>query len=105
MALKVRIPEQSDEVDLAIEVFSSNVRVGIVRMLRKGLSTRGEVADALGIAPNTISPNVKFLEDHGLVRTEWVAGKTGRPVVYRLEERAADRLQAVLWEYLNGEGE
>ncbi len=100
--MKVRIPEQSDEVDLAVEVFSSNVRVGIVRMLRKGLSTRTEVADALGIAPNTISPNVKFLADHGLVHTEWVAGKTGRPVVYRLDNSAVDRLQTVLSDYLNG---
>ena len=68
----------------ALDVLAHPGRLAVFRLLARrgpGGVRPGEIADALGLKPNTLSVYVTALHDAGLVRSE----RAGRAVLYRVD--------------------
>ena len=76
------------------EALSDPNRRAILRLLRQGSLTAGEVAAAFELTRPTLSHHFKVLEAAGLVRSE----KRGTHVVYTLQSNVLEDLASELLE-------
>lgn len=83
--------------EAAIEAFGNQVRVAILGYLMEhGAHTRGEIADALGIAPPTTNNHLRSLVEAGLLRATPVQALRGSRPRYEVEpERVVELYQAL----------
>ncbi len=77
---------------------SDPTRREILRRLRPGSLTAGEVAEAFSLTKPTLSHHFRVLEEAGLVRSE----RRGTNVVYTLQASALEELAAELLELAQG---
>jgi len=96
----MKIPGQSEEVHAAVLVFGNTLRVAILRHLALGPATRASISSTLGVTEQSLSRQIAFLEDKGLVSTDVLGGR-GRPTLHRLHPDRLDRLQHHLTTYLH----
>ena len=64
----------------------------ILKLLRKGSMTAGEIADVFHLSKPTLSHHFRILRAAGLVRTE----RRGTTIVYTLQANANEELAAEL---------
>lgn len=102
MPAVVRPEGQSDLVAQAAKVFGNTVRLSIISALKYGKGRRGEIVDRTGLTGDTISTQLRELQDLGVVRSEVLPGR-GRPVLYSLNETRARELYNALGAYALGE--
>lgn len=76
------------------EALSDPTRREILRLLRKGSRTAGEIADAFDLSKPTLSHHFKVLRAAKLVRAE----RRGTSVVYTLQANALEELAAEILE-------
>jgi ArsR family transcriptional regulator, arsenate/arsenite/antimonite-responsive transcriptional repressor len=62
----------------------------ILKLLRKGSMTAGEIADVFHLSKPTLSHHFRILRTAGLVRTE----RRGTTIVYTLQANAIEELAA-----------
>lgn len=75
-------------------------RRGILKLLRGGSRTAGDVAGAFELSKPTISHHLRLLEEAGLVRSE----RRGTSIVYTLQANALEELAAELLDLAAGLG-
>jgi DNA-binding transcriptional ArsR family regulator len=83
----------------AYAALSDPTRRAILRQLRKGSKTAGEIASAFDLTKPTLSHHFRVLQVAGLVRAE----KRGTSIVYTLQTNVVEDLAAELLE-LTGAG-
>lgn len=96
------IHDQSATVQNAILIFGNTLRVGIIRQLYLGKTSRREIAKALAVTEDSLSRQIPLLVDHGLVTSEIIRGEVGRPVKYTLNKEATRALFSALEDYFRG---
>jgi DNA-binding transcriptional ArsR family regulator len=81
-----------DRLDIAWKALADPNRRGIVAVLREGPCSAGELARAVGLAPNAASFHLRYLLSADLLAVE----RRGRSLLYRLdrERLAAWRAEA-----------
>jgi DNA-binding transcriptional ArsR family regulator len=84
----------------AYAALSDPTRRAILRQLRKGSKTAGEIASAFDLTKPTLSHHFRVLQVAGLVRAE----KRGTSIVYTLQTNVVEDLAAELLE-LTGAGQ
>lgn len=82
------VPPQKDPETTAFAALSDPTRRSILRMLRAGSKTAGEIADAFHLTKPTISHHFAVLRKAGLVRAE----RRGTLVVYTLQTNVLEDL-------------
>jgi DNA-binding transcriptional ArsR family regulator len=78
----------------AYAALSDPTRRAILRQLRKGSKTAGEIASAFDLTKPTLSHHFRVLQVAGLVRAE----KRGTSIVYTLQTNVVEDLAAELLE-------
>lgn len=73
-------------------------RRGILKLLRGGSRTAGDVAGAFELSKPTISHHLRLLEEAGLVRSE----RRGTSIVYTLQANVLEELAAELLDLAAG---
>lgn len=96
------IHDQSATVQNAILIFGNTLRVGIIRQLYLGKTSRREIAKALSVTEDSLTRQIALLVDHGLVAAEIIRGEVGRPVKYTLDKEATRALFSALEDYFRG---
>lgn len=87
------------ELETAIDAFGNRVRVGIIRHLREhGPSTRGDIADALGVVTGSMNAHLRSLETAGLIASDPppTQERSGRRVRYVLVPSRVTELYTAL---------
>lgn len=79
------------EVD-AFQALADGTRRAILKLLRKGSRTAGEIASEFQLTKPTLSHHFKVLESAGLVRSE----RRGTSIVYTLQSNVLEDLAAEL---------
>ncbi len=74
----------------AYEALADPSRRRILKLLRKGSMTAGDIADAFHLSKPTLSHHFRILRSAGLVRTE----RRGTTIVYTLQANALEELAA-----------
>ncbi|MEO8876397.1 MAG: autorepressor SdpR family transcription factor [Polyangiaceae bacterium] len=74
------------------EALSDPSRRRILKLLRQGSMTAGEIADVFHLSKPTLSHHFRILRTAGLVRTE----RRGTTIVYTLQANAIEELAAEL---------
>jgi DNA-binding transcriptional ArsR family regulator len=74
------------------QALADPTRRAILRLLRKGSRTAGEIAAEFDLSKPTLSHHFKVLESAGLVRSE----RRGTSVVYTLQSNVLEDLAAEL---------
>lgn len=97
-----KIPDQSPAVRAAMLVFGNTLRVGIIRQLYLGKTSRREIASSLSVTEDALSRQLALLIDHKLVHGEVIRGEPGRPVKYTLDKEATHQLFGALEGYYRG---
>jgi DNA-binding transcriptional ArsR family regulator len=82
------------------QALADPTRRAILKQLRAGSRTAGEIADAFDLTKPTLSHHFKVLEAAGLVRSE----KRGTFVVYTLQSNVLEDLAAEVLELSSGLG-
>jgi ArsR family transcriptional regulator len=82
----------------AFTALGDPTRRAILKLLRKGSMTAGEIADAFELTKPTLSHHFKVLLEAGLVRSE----KRGTSVVYALQTNVIEDLASELLELAAG---
>src|SRR5689334_2189814 len=77
---------------------SDPTRRAILKMLRKGSKSAGEIADAFHLTKPTLSHHFRILKSAGLVRSE----RRGTSIVYTLQTNVLEDLAAELMELAAG---
>ena len=77
---------------------SDPTRRAILRLLRKGSRTAGELADSFELSKPTLSHHFRVLERAGLIRAE----RRGTTIVYALQTGVLEDLAAELLELTQG---
>jgi ArsR family transcriptional regulator, arsenate/arsenite/antimonite-responsive transcriptional repressor len=72
------------------EALADPSRRRILKLLRKGSMTAGEIADVFHLSKPTLSHHFRILRSAGLVRTE----RRGTTIVYTLQANALEELAA-----------
>lgn len=78
----------------AFEALADPTRRAILKALRKGSLTAGELAVAFALSKPTLSHHFKILRTAGLVRSE----RHGTSIVYTLQASALEELAAEILE-------
>jgi DNA-binding transcriptional ArsR family regulator len=76
------------------EALADPSRRRILKLLRKGSMTAGEIADVFHLSKPTLSHHFRILRSAGLVRTE----RRGTTIVYTLQANAIEELAAEILE-------
>src|SRR6185312_9304049 len=76
------------------QALADPTRRAILKMLRGGSRTAGEIAEAFDLSKPTLSHHFRVLQDAGLVRSE----RRGTFVVYTLQSNVLEDLAAELLE-------
>jgi DNA-binding transcriptional ArsR family regulator len=76
----------------AFQALADGTRRAILKLLRKGSLTAGEIAVQFQLSKPTLSHHFKVLESAGLVRSE----RRGTTIVYTLQSNAIEDLAAEL---------
>jgi DNA-binding transcriptional ArsR family regulator len=84
----------------AFEALADPTRRAILKALRKGSKTAGELAEGFELTKPTLSHHFKVLRTAGLVRAE----SRGTSVVYTLQTNVLEDLAAELLELTHGLG-
>jgi ArsR family transcriptional regulator, arsenate/arsenite/antimonite-responsive transcriptional repressor len=79
---------------MSFEALGDPTRRAILRLLRKGSRTAGEIADEFHLSKPTLSHHFKVLRAAGLVRSE----RRGTSIVYTLQSNVLEDLAAELLE-------
>ena len=96
----MRISGQSEEVHAAVQVLGNTLRVAILSHLALGPATRASISSALGVSEQSLSRQIAFLEDKGVVSTDVLGGR-GRPTLHRLQSGKLHELEHALASYLH----
>jgi ArsR family transcriptional regulator, arsenate/arsenite/antimonite-responsive transcriptional repressor len=78
----------------AFQALADPTRRAILKLLRKGSATAGEIAGQFELTKPTLSHHFKVLESAGLVRSE----RRGTTIVYTLQTNVLEDLAAELIE-------
>ena len=78
----------------AFAALGDPTRRGILKLLRSGSKTAGEIADAFHLTKPTISHHFRVLRLAGLVRSE----RRGTSIVYTLQTNVLEDLATELYE-------
>lgn len=76
----------------AFEALADGTRRAILRRLRKGSLTAGQIADSFDLTKPTLSHHFRVLREAGLVRAE----RQGTRIVYALQTNVLEDLAAEL---------
>jgi DNA-binding transcriptional ArsR family regulator len=87
-----------DRTRSPFEALADSTRRAIVKRLRGGSLSAGEIADAFHLTKPTLSHHFRVLREAGLVRSE----RQGTKVVYTLQANALEELAAELMELAEG---
>ena|SRR5437016_4685393 len=82
----------------AFEALADGTRREILRQLRKGSRTAGEIADEFHLSKPTLSHHFKVLRSAGLVRSE----RRGTSIVYSLQTNTLEEIAAELLGLIDG---
>jgi len=83
MSAKVLVVDPSERPDV-IKGLASEVRVSILKLLRKGGDRNvNQIAEELGLPQSTVSSNLQILEDAGLITTDTRKARKGSQKVCR----------------------
>lgn len=82
----------------AFEALADPNRRAILKLLRKGSKTAGEIAEAFHLTKPTLSHHFKVLKEAGLVRSE----RRGTSIVYALQTGILEDLAAELLDLASG---
>jgi len=64
-------PAHGPLLEAAIEVLGNRARTALLRFLREhGPSTRGEIAEGLGLSVSTTYKQLRSLADHGVIESD-----------------------------------
>jgi ArsR family transcriptional regulator len=88
----------SERHDGLFQALSEPTRRAILRLLRKGSKTAGELAESFEVSKPTLSHHFAVLEKAGLIRSE----RRGNFVVYTLQANALEEAAALLLELTTG---
>jgi ArsR family transcriptional regulator len=80
------------------EALADSTRRAILKRLRDGSLSAGEIADAFHLTKPTLSHHFRVLKEAGLVRSE----RQGTRVVYTLQTNVIEELAAELLELAEG---
>ncbi len=80
------------------QALADPTRRAILKMLRGGSRSAGEIAEAFELSKPTLSHHFRVLQDAGLVRSE----RRGTFVVYTLQSNVLEDLAAELMELSSG---
>jgi ArsR family transcriptional regulator, arsenate/arsenite/antimonite-responsive transcriptional repressor len=80
------------------QALADPTRRAILKLLREGSRTAGEIAEAFDLSKPTLSHHFRVLTDAGLVRSE----KRGTFVVYTLQSNVIEDLAAEILELSSG---
>lgn len=105
MSFVLKISGQSPAVHDAVTIFGNTLRVGIIRQLYLGKTSRQEIAAALNVSEVSLTRQLSLLADYGLVTAEVIPGVQGRPVKYTLNKDATNALFEELRGYYRGASE
>ena len=84
----------------AFSALAHPVRREVLRLLRDGPMTAGELADRFDVAKPTMSRHFATLREAGLIQSE----KAGNQIRYRLNVSVAEDLMALMMDLLNPSG-
>ncbi len=80
------------------EALADPTRRAILKLLRSGSRSAGDIADAFHLSKPTISHHFKVLRAAGLVRSE----RRGTSIVYTLQANAIEELASELLDLVSG---
>lgn len=80
------------------EALADPTRRAILKKLRAGSLTAGEIAEAFDVTRPTLSHHFRILKEAGLVRSE----RRGTSIVYTLQANVIEELAAELLELTDG---
>ncbi len=80
------------------EALADPTRRSILKLLRAGSRSAGEIAEAFHLTKPTLSHHFKVLREAGLVRSE----RRGTSIVYTLQANAIEELASELLELCEG---
>lgn len=83
------------------KALASPVRRDILKKLRNGAMSAGEIADLYDFTKPTLSGHFKVLKEADLVTTE----RNGTTIYYRLNASVADEIVAMIMDIFNAEKE
>src|SRR5580700_4328197 len=92
------VVEMPSDTGNRFQALADPTRRAILKLLRGGSRTAGEIAEAFDLSKPTLSHHFKVLEGAGLVRSE----KRGTFVVYTLQSNVLEDLAAELLELSSG---
>lgn len=75
--LIVQVTKDRENAYAIIKSLASKVRLNILDLLKDKKLNVSDIAEKLGIPQSTVSTNLKFLEEAGLVKVEIASGKKG----------------------------
>ena len=84
----------------AFSALAHPVRREVLRLLRDGPMTAGDLADRFDVAKPTMSRHFATLREAGLIQAE----KTGNSIRYRLNVSVAEELMALMMDLLKTSG-
>jgi len=75
--LIVQVDKEKDNAFAILNALASKIRLDILDLLKDKKLNVSEIANRLGIPQSTVSTNLKFLEEAGLIKVEIASGKKG----------------------------
>ena len=86
--LVVQVSEDRENAFMILKSLASKIRLDILDLLKDKKLNVSDIAEKLDIPQSTISTNLKFLEEAGLVKVEIASGKKGAQKLcsFRYEE-------------------
>ena len=82
----------------AFEALADPTRRSILKLLRSGSRSAGDIAEAFHLTKPTISHHFKVLREAGLVRSE----RRGTSIVYTLQANAIEEVASELFDLVDG---
>lgn len=102
MSFVLKIPDQTPAVHDAVTIFGNTLRVGIIRQLYLGKTSRQDISAGLNVSEVALTRHLSILVDAGLVTAEIIPGVQGRPVIYTINKEATNALFETLQAYYRG---
>jgi len=75
--LVVQVTEDRENAFMILKSLASKIRLNILDLLKDKKLNVSDIAEKLAIPQSTVSTNLKFLEEAGLVKVEIASGKKG----------------------------